>query len=148
MLDELLRLRELRRFLETAPLFADTISFHVLHRVAGKLVTRRARAGDEPAREGCLALLLEGRIVLEASAGPVEELAPGGFWGEDELLCRTSPVRARAVTESTYALLPASEVAAIPIVTWKLLETCDRRRRHENSTPGVGCGEPPRANTR
>ena len=40
--------------------------------------------------------------------------------------------------------LPARgpEIAAIPIVTWKLLETCDRRRKHENSTPGVGCGGP------
>lgn len=148
LFEELRRLRELRRFLESAPLFADTISFHVLHRVAGKLVTRRARTGDEPAREGCLALLLEGRIVLEAPAGPVEELSPGGFWGEDELLCRTSPVTARAVTDSTYVLLPASEVAAIPIVTWKLLETCDRRRRHENSTPGVGCGGPREAGAR
>jgi len=142
LFEELLRLRDLRRFLESAPLFADTVSFHVLHRVAGKLVTRRARAGEEPARDGCLALLLEGRIVLEATAGPVEELAPGGFWGEDELLCRMSPVKARAATDCTYALVPATEVAAIPIVTWKLLEACDRRRRHENSTPGVGCGGP------
>ena len=142
LFEDLRHLRELRQFLESTPLFADTVSFHVLHRVARKLVTRRAPAGDEPARDGCLGLLLEGRVVLETSNGLVEEIAPGGFWGEDELLCRASPVRARAVTNVSYALLPASEIAAIPIVTWKLLETCDRRRKHENSTPGVGCGGP------
>ena len=139
LIAEMLRLRDLRRFLETASLFADTVSFRVLNRAARALVIRSARAGDEPSRNGCLALLLKGRVVLATMAGTVEELAPGGFWGEDELLCRTSPVTARAVTDVSFALLPASEVAAIPIVAWKLLEACDRRRKDGNGNARAGC---------
>ena len=35
LIAEMLRLRELRRFLESASLFADTVSFRVLNRAAG-----------------------------------------------------------------------------------------------------------------
>ena len=48
---------------------------------------------------------------------------------------------ARAVTDVSFALLPASDVAAIPIVTWKLLEACDRRRKQGASSLGAGCSD-------
>ena len=38
-------------------------------------MTRSAHAGGELSRDGCLALLLEGRVVLATTTGIIEELA-------------------------------------------------------------------------
>jgi hemerythrin len=129
----MLSLRERRQFLEGTWLFGEMISFHVLHRLARVLERRTAESGADPVIDGHLALLVEGRVTLFSASGTVEELAPGDFWGEGDLLCRATPVRARAATPLSFFLLPAKEIAGIPIVSWKLIETCDRRRKQGNA---------------
>ena len=133
------RLRARRIALEGFPVFSEMLSFHVLQRLARTLERMTAHAGETPERRGCLALLLEGCVRLATGAGTVEEIGPGGVWGEDELLCRASPVEAHATTEVEYLLMPRIEVTAIPIVTWKLLEICDRRRKHPHARGGSVC---------
>ncbi len=131
--EAMLNLRERRQFLEGTWLFGEMISFHVLHRLARVLERREAGAGEEPLLDGNLALLCEGRVTLASGTGTVEEIAPGSFWGEGDLLCRATPVRARTATPVSYFLVPAKEITAIPIVSMKLIETCDRRRKHGNA---------------
>ena len=137
--DAMLRLREQRQFLLGTWLFGEMISFHVLHRLAKAIERRTAAPGSEPGLDGGLGLLIKGRVVLASATGTVGELAPGDFWGEGGILCRTTPVTARAATAAEFYLVPATEIAAIPIVTWKLIETCDRRRNHDNARGAPGC---------
>ena len=70
-------------------------------------------------------------------ARPIENLKPGGFFGEETLMrgARELPpgsrghhlFEARALLPSTLYAIPAEVIEDIPVIQWKLMETYERR---------------------
>ncbi len=67
--------------------------------------------------------------MLTRAGRECERLARRAFFGEDEVLYGTRMFAATATTPAVLFVIPASIVADIPIVQWKLLQTSEKRLR-------------------
>lgn len=124
-----------RQFLHSTWLFGEMISLPVQNRIARQMERRsvkedqRLLSGGKPE----IVLLAEGLVTILAGRRPIENLTPGGFFGEETVLAGGQPpagtFEARALLDSTLFAVPGGALAGVPIVQWKLRETAERRLR-------------------
>lgn len=123
---------DLRRFLQDTWIFGERLSCPTKNRIALEMVPQVCAKGQPtpPADAGALFLLKEGRVGVYAGDLLVEEVGPGGFTGEEEVLLGSDGrLTCRALVPTSGYLVPARSFETIPIVQWKLLETLERRTR-------------------
>jgi hemerythrin len=146
------RLRANRQFLHGTWLFGEMVSVPVQTRIAGVMEKRAMKEGDvlAPRRGAELILLAEGLVTVFLGAHSIENLKPGGFFGEEAMMrgARELPegwqqrfsrpprpgqeegyhlFEARAMVDSVTYAIPAEAIEDIPVVQWKLMETYERR---------------------
>jgi hemerythrin len=128
--DQVLRVHENRRFLQSTWLFGEMVSPTVGNRIAHAMTRETAAAGCSVRRAGepQLAVLEKGKVSLSTGGRHFATLGPGDFWGEAAGL-QNMPSLFEAVAERacSYFLIPADALGDIPIVQWKLMETFRRR---------------------
>lgn len=138
---------ELCLFLEGTPLLGDFISSGTRRQVAGGLRATRVAAGKKVNRSGAgVFLVRSGRVSLRFDGTDVDSIGPGGFFGEDSIQHpeRTDRVSYVAGEDSELAWVPHELIDGIPIISWKLLESCERRSRRAELEAG-GRSRGPRA---
>jgi hemerythrin len=154
VLDPLRKAYDNRQILQGSWLFGEMVSFPLQIRIAGAMKRRFLREDDVIAPEGRAEILLldEGLMSIFLGARPIENLTPGGFFGEETMMrgARELPpdwrdrfarpsmrgrgstgahhlFEARALLPSTLYSIPADTIEDIPVVQWKLMETYERR---------------------
>jgi hemerythrin len=152
--DTLRQAADHRQFLQSTWLFGEMVSFPVQIRVARAMEKRTMREDDviAPAGKAEIVLLAEGLVSVFLGARSIENLKPGGFFGEETVMrgARELPAgwrqrftrpsvpgrasregyhlfEARALLESVLYAIPAEAIEDIPVVQWKLMETYERR---------------------
>ncbi len=141
-----------RQFLQRTWLFGEMVSIPVQTRIARLMEKRAIREGEVlvPRRGAELILLAEGLVTVFLGAQSIENLKPGGFFGEETMMrgARELPAgwqrrfsrppragreedhhlfEACAVLDSVAYAIPADALEDIPVVQWKLMETYERR---------------------
>jgi hemerythrin len=134
---------ENRQFLQGTWLFGEMVSFTVQNRIARVMRKRSVREDERllPGGRPEVVLLAEGLVTVFAGSRPIENLTPGGFFGEDTVLgagfgaSAGAPIlfESRALLDSTLYAIPGDALAGIPIVRWKLHETHERRLRSQHT---------------
>ncbi len=126
---------EHRQFLQGTWLFGEMVSFTVQNRIA-RVMERRSVREDErllPGGRPEVVLLAEGLVTVFAGSRPIENLTPGGFFGEDAVLGAANGAasffESRALLDSALYAIPGDALTGVPIVLWKLRETHERRLR-------------------
>ena len=152
--DSLRQVHANRQILQGTWLFGEMVSFPLQIRIARAMERRFLKEDDILAPQGRaeIVLLAEGLVSVFLGARPIENLKPGGFFGEETLMrgARELPpdwrkrfvrssargrgstgahhlFEARALLESTLYAIPAETIEDIPVVQWKLMETYERR---------------------
>jgi hemerythrin len=150
--DSLRQVHANRQFLLGTWLFGEMVSLPVQTRIARAMEKRMVKEGDElaPQGHGELILLAEGLVTVFLGAHSIENLKPGGFFGEETMMrgARELPAgwqqrfrrpprpgreegyhlfEARALLDSVTYAIPAEALEDVPVVQWKLMETYERR---------------------
>jgi len=150
--DSVRRVSASRQFLQGTWLFGEMVSPPVQTRIARVMEKRAVKEGDvlAPRRGAELILLAEGLVTVFLGAHSIENLKPGGFFGEETMMrgARELPAgwqqrfsrpprpgreedyhlfEARALLDSVTYAIPAEVLEDIPVVQWKLMETYERR---------------------
>ena len=152
--ETLRRAQDNRQILQASWLFGEMVSFPLQLRIAGVMERRQLKEDDLLAPGGRAEILLldEGLMSIFLGARPIENLTPGGFFGEESMMrgARELPpgwkarftrpslrgrgstgglhlFEARALLPSTLYAIPAESIEDIPVVQWKLMETYERR---------------------
>ena len=141
-----------RQFLQGTWLFGEMVSPPVQTRIAHLMEKRAVKEGEVlvPRRGAELILLAQGLVTVFLGAHSIENLTPGGFFGEETMMrgARELPAgwqqrfsrpprpgreedyhlfEARALLDSVTYAIPAEALEDIPVVQWKLMETYERR---------------------
>jgi hemerythrin len=154
MMEPLRQVHANRQLLQGTWLFGEMVSFPIQIRIARAMQKRQLKEDDIIAPQGKaeICLLSEGLLSVFLGAHSIENLTPGGFFGEETLMrgARELPpdwrerfvrprrqgrpgaadlhlFEARALLDCTLHVIPASVVEDIPVVQWKLMETYERR---------------------
>jgi hemerythrin len=147
----LARVNEQRRILQGTWLFGEMVSFPLQMRIAGAMQRRLVHEDDVMAPQGRaeICVVSEGLVTVFLGSRPIENLKPGGFFGEETMMrgARELPAgwrqrfarpsteesaghnlfQARALLDSVLYAIPAEAIEDIPVVQWKLMETYERR---------------------
>jgi hemerythrin len=143
-----------RQILQGTWLFGEMVSFPLQLRIARAMERRFMKEDDVLAPRGKAEILLldEGLVSVFLGPRPIENLKPGGFFGEETLMrgARELPpdwrkrfarpsargrggsgehhlFEARALLPSTLYAIAADVIEDIPVIQWKLMETYERR---------------------
>jgi hemerythrin len=154
VVEALRRSHDHRQILQGSWLFGEMVSFPLQIRIAAAMERRHLNEDDVLAPEGRAEILLldEGLVSIFLGARSIENLKPGGFFGEETVMrgARELPpdwrarftrpsmrgrgstgshhlFEARALLPSTLYAIPAEAIEDIPVVQWKLMETYERR---------------------
>ena len=154
LVEELRKVQAHRQILQGTWLFGEMISFPLQIRIAKSMSRRQVREDTQLVPQGKAEILLlsEGLVTVFLGGRPIENLKPGGFFGEETLMrgARELPpgwserfgiseppgkeveavhhlFDARALLDSTLYSVPAEAIEDIPAVQWKLMETYERR---------------------
>ena len=152
--DSLRQVHGNRQILQSTWLFGEMVSFPLQIRIARAMERRFLKEDDVLAPQGKAEILLleEGLVSVFLGARPIENLKPGGFFGEETLMrgARELPpdwrkrfarpsargrggtgehhlFEARALLPSTLYAISADVIEDIPVIQWKLMETYERR---------------------
>lgn len=137
------RLMENREFLQHTWLFGEVVSTGTLNRIANAMEQRAFAIGEEMAvGDRHVALIRSGQAMRLTGGQELERLEPGDFFGEETAVFET-PRLTQMVAAANVELyvLPASVLADIPGVRWKLFETFLRRTRACSEAGGEGAQE-------
>jgi hemerythrin len=141
LLEEMLRLQDLRSFLYTSQLFGDGLSCTLQNAIAETTTTQTAKAGEllTSSRGSALCLVKSGKVELLLAHRHIEILSPGDYYNESAVLFDTPTLfKARAAQDSTICSIPGEALDDVPIVRWKLLETHKLRLGKVISDAGDG----------
>ena len=154
MNDTLREVHDNRQILQGTWLFGEVVPFPLQIRVARAMERRVLKEDDVLAPQGRaeIVILAEGLMSVFLGARSIENLKPGGFFGEETVMrgARELPpdwrkrfvrpsargrgstgahhlFEARALLPSTLYAIPAEVIEDIPVVQWKLMETYERR---------------------
>ena len=154
MRDSLQQVYDNRQILQGTWLFGEMVSFPLQIRIARAMEKRFLKEDDVLAPHGKaeIVILAEGLLSVFLGARPIENLKPGGFFGEETVMrgARELPpdwrkrfvrpsargrgstgahhlFEARALLESTLYAIPAEVIEDIPVLQWKMMETYERR---------------------
>jgi len=152
--ESLAAVQDNRQIIQGSWLFGEMVSFPLQIRIARAMTRRQVKEDDVFAPQGRaeIILLAEGLVTVFLGARPIENLKPGGFFGEETLMrgARDLPAgwrqrftrptvagrdpganfhlfEARALVDSVLYVIPAEAIEDIPVVQWKLMETYERR---------------------
>ena len=127
-----LRVLDNRWFLHSTWLFGDMIGFPVEQGLAASMEATHLARGRvlEPNEAHRLFLVARGRCRLARDGTVGETVESGGFFGEEQVLYGTRIFTVRAEEDTDLFTIPASLVANIPIVQWKLLQSNEKRMRN------------------
>ena len=119
-----------KHFLQSTPLFGDSISGALQDRMASYL--REKEFGNKkkvkPPKESCLFLVEKGAVDIKFNGKKLDTVIRGGYFGEDQVL--GNPLFEYETVEDTQLFcIPASALEEVPIVRWKLLESLNKRIR-------------------
>lgn len=141
LLEEMLRMQDLRSFMHTSRLFGDGLSCTLQNAIAEATTSQTATAGEllKSCPVSSLCLLKSGKVELLLGQRIIETLAPGDFYNETAVLFDTPTLlKARAAQDSAICSIPCETLADVPIVRWKLLETHKMRLGKITSDTGEG----------
>jgi hemerythrin len=126
---EITRIFENRDFLQRTWLFGEVVSTRTLNRIAKEMVVRRFEVGETiDIGPEAVALVVNGTVARILGEHVVELLGAGDFFGEElSIFWTPSMFRLRPVEPTDVFLVPASLLAGIPSVRWKLFETLGKR---------------------
>lgn len=131
---------EVYHFLEGTSLLGDFISSRIRRVIAGKIQVLDVSAGNKSTSAlapgtPAVALVEKGRVRLEHEDTELEEVGDGGFFGEESvILGREDLVYSYEATEDTrLCIVPGGLIDSVPIISWKLLESFERRLRRTNA---------------
>jgi len=93
------------------------------------MVSREYNPGDEIAlAEPELYLLKKGSIHILFEQILLDEVQPGEFFGEENIILKSSQLfTAKVMEKSKIYCIPGTSLTNIPIVEWKLLEMYEKR---------------------
>ena len=130
--EDIIKIIEVRQFLQRSWLFGEMTSCPVKNRIARGMKSVVYERGKNLPTMGSqdLFLVKDGQIKIFYDTHFIETQERGGFFGEENILFKTQN-RFSAITskKSTIFHVQRGEVKNIPIVKWKLLETFERRTR-------------------
>jgi hemerythrin len=153
LVEDLAHVNDQRRILQGTWLFGEMVSFPRQIRIAGAMERRLVHEDAVLAPQGKaeIVVLTEGLVTVFLGSRPIENLKPGGFFGEETMMrgARELPAgwrqrfvrassegtqsaghhlfQARALLDSELWAIPAETIEDIPVVQWKLMETYERR---------------------
>ncbi len=130
LFEDMRRLLSIRAFLDSAPVFGDSISCAVQNAIAKTVTVQSLARGEvlEPSRKPQLTLIREGRATLMLGREEIARLKARDCLGEGSVLFDLPCLfQTRATDALTLYHIPGQVLADIPIVRWKLLEIFDRR---------------------
>lgn len=119
-----------KHFLQSTPLFGDSISGALQDRMASYLREKEQQGKKriKPGKETCLYLVEEGAVAVTYKGKKIDTVIRGGYFGEDRVLNQTL-FDYETEDETKLFCIPASALEGVPIVQWKLLESLNKRIR-------------------
>ncbi len=128
-IEEMTRFHEHMLELKSSRVFGDMISSSIAARLARQVRRFALKPGDriepDPAE---LYLIHKGTLVVFIAEAPVDTVGPGGIFGEEGILLRSSSIETAVADSEVEAFaIPSSALEKIPTIEWKLLETYERR---------------------
>jgi len=128
-MDSTLSFHERMRTLKSSWLFGDVIASTVLSAIARSMTDLTLSAGATiECSQPELILIKTGQATVSFGDMEVEQIGPGGIYGEESILLKeTAMASARALERIEAYRLPADAIARVPVIEWKLLETYERR---------------------
>lgn len=130
LFENLLERYEKRCFLQRTWLFGEIVSFPTQNEITDLMIKQTYEKGIELIQdeEAKLYLLESGEIKILSEKKVIETLKPGHFFGEENILHKTSNLYKAIVTKpSEIYIIPCNALTNIPIIQWKLLEIFERR---------------------
>jgi|AGTN01.1.fsa_nt_gi hemerythrin-like metal-binding domain len=126
---EITRIFENRDFLQRTWLFGEVVSTRTLNRIAKDMTTCGFAIGENiDIGPETVAVVISGTVARILGEHVVELVGSGEFFGEELAIFWTpSMFRLKAVEPTSVFLIPASLLAGIPSVRWKLFETLGKR---------------------
>jgi len=128
--EEAERIEAARTALKRCALFDGMSSMAALHAIAAAAAQVAFSAGESLTRGGgaSLYVVTEGRAGIFAEGRPIEEIGPGGFFGEERILYESCCIfDAVAVEDCAARSVPSGLLVQSPLLHWRLRESCDRR---------------------
>ena len=118
-------------FLQRTWLLGERLSLHRLGQVADAARALNIADGQSLPDSNALYLLHRGTLVLlDRNGTALEQVAPGGFAGEECCLGRPQPPwRWQAQGDCELFAIDTADLRGIPVVLWKMLEIHERRLR-------------------
>jgi hemerythrin len=117
-------------FLQTTPLFGETVSSPVLFSIAVNLVPLHINKGDryDSSQDQALTIVVTGTLEIRINEITVDRIGSGDFFGEEcVFFVGGSMMSAIALEDCECYTLGANVLRDIPIVEWKMLEIYERR---------------------
>jgi len=129
ILDDITKLLERRDFLQRTWLFSEVGSTKTLNVIARECQSRHFAEGESvDISTECMGLVKSGQLIRYFRDQEVGRLASGEFFGEERAVFWVQSRTVLKAAEPTEALvLPATLVAGIPSVRWRLFEEWGRR---------------------
>ena len=129
LLDDITRLLERRDFLQRTWLFGEVVSTKTLNAIARECQVRIFNEGEEAVLSPeSMGLVKRGRLVRLHHGKDVGAVNVGEFFGEEKAVFWVpSRTVLKAAEETETLVLPATLVAGIPSVRWRLFEEWGRR---------------------
>jgi len=130
---EIRELNRRRRIFNRTGIFADGISSKIQNKIAQAIeiiecegTQCAASSKDSPG----LYLLVSGRARIMLENDIIENLEPGGFWGETRLLYNMNELfKIKLLEPSVIYFAPREILTDIPIIYWKIREVYERRMK-------------------
>lgn len=124
LLAGILNLRERREFLSTTRLLGGVVSTGTLNAIAKAMEKRQFASGEPVAVPSDQVGLIEGgRVRRRIGGADAETLGPGDFFGEEGAIFGKQPIGDLVARDAVTAyVVPATLLAGIPNVRWKLFE--------------------------
>ncbi len=130
--EELERICSNRDFIQSTPLFSESLSSLVQNRLVLHMNRISIKKNDfiNPREKHSLSILEQGRIRILSDKKIIETVEKGQFFGEDSILLRAESVfKYQAVEDCDLVMIPEQSLAGIPVVQWKLFEAFERRMK-------------------
>jgi len=128
-MDDTLSFHNRMRTLKNSWLFGDNIASTVLSTIARGMSDLSLSAGAPiVGAQPELVLIRSGHAAVSFGDIEVEQIGPGGIYGEETILLHEAAMGSAVALEPLEAYrIPAESIAEVPIIEWKLLETYERR---------------------
>jgi hemerythrin len=117
-------------FLQTTPLFGETVSSPVLYSIAVNLVPLHVSKGEkyDNVQDQSLIIVVSGRLEIRINGVTVDTIGKGDFFGEEcVFFTGGNMMSAIAIEDCECYTIGANRLRDIPIIEWKMLEVYERR---------------------